>query len=301
MGAPRAADGLAAREGYIPVDHAHVYYREVGQGQPVLVLHGGPDFDHRYLLPELDRLAHSFRLIYYDQRGRGRSRAHVQPDEVSLQSELMDLDAVRAHFQLKTVAVLGHSWGGVLALEYALRHPQHVSHLLLLNSAPVSHADLVLFQQERVCNAAEDVEQLRILAATAAYQAGDLQADAAYYRVHFRTAIRDAEQLEQLVARLRTNQTPEGILKARAIEQRLYAQTWLGDDYNLLPKLAQLGMPSLVLHGEDDFIPVDCAAHIAQALPQAHLIVLPACGHFSYLECSEAAQQTVSRFFAGCV
>lgn len=299
MGAPLPAVGLALREGYIPVDHAQLYYREVGRGQPVIVLHGGPDFDHRYLLPELDRLADSFRLIYYDQRGRGLSRAHVQPDEVSLQSEITDLDAVRAHFQLETVAVLGHSWGGLLALEYALRHLQHVSHLLLMNTAPVSHADLVMFQQERLCNAAEDVEQLRILAATAAYQAGDLEADAVYYRVHFRAAIRHAEQLEQLVARLRANQTPEGILKARAIEQRLYEQTWLGHDYNLLLKLAQLGMPTLVLHGEDDFVPVACAAHIAQAIPEARLIVLPACGHFSYLECPEAAHQTVRDFFRG--
>jgi proline iminopeptidase len=297
MGAPLPADSLAAREGYIPVDHAHLYYREVGRGQPMIVLHGGPDFDHRYLLPELDRLADSFHLIYYDQRGRGLSRAHVRPDEVSLQSEITDLDAVRVHFQLEAVAVLGHSWGGVLALEYALRHPQHVSHLLLMNTAPVSHADLVMFQQARLCDAAEDMRQLRILAATAAYQAGDLQADAAYYRVHFRAAIRDAEQLEQVVTRLRANQTPDGILKARAIEQRLYEQTWLRHDYNLLPKLAQLGMPALVVHGEDDFIPVACAVHIAQALPEARLIVLPGCGHFSYLECPEAAHQTVRDFF----
>jgi proline iminopeptidase len=299
MGVPRAADGLASREGYILVDHAHLYYREVGQGQPVIVLHGGPDFDHRYLLPELDRLADSLHLIYYDQRGRGLSRAHVQPDHISLKSEITDLDAVRAQFQLETVALLGHSWGGVLALEYALRYPQHVSHLLLMNTAPVSHADLVMFRYERACNAAEDLEQQRIRASTAAYQVGDLEADAAYYRIHFRAAIRHANLLEQLVGRLRANQTPDGILKARAIEQRLYAQTWLREDYDLLPQLAQLGMPTLIVHGEDDFIPVACAAHIAQALPQVRLIVLPECGHFSYLECPELVHQTVSHFFGG--
>jgi proline iminopeptidase len=50
-----------------------LFCRDVGEGPPILVLHGGPDFDHAYLLPELDRLADSFRLLYYDQRGRGRS------------------------------------------------------------------------------------------------------------------------------------------------------------------------------------------------------------------------------------
>ncbi len=61
------------REARVPVGKVPLYSREIGQGQPIIVLHGGPDFDSSYLLPDLDRLAHSFRLIYYDQRGRGKS------------------------------------------------------------------------------------------------------------------------------------------------------------------------------------------------------------------------------------
>ncbi len=58
----------APREGYIPVENAKLYYREIGQGQPpIIILHGGPDFDHSYLLPDMDRLADAFRLIYDDQ------------------------------------------------------------------------------------------------------------------------------------------------------------------------------------------------------------------------------------------
>ena len=102
---------------------ASLYSREIGQGQPIIVLHGGPDFDHGYLLPDLDRLADAFRLIYYDQRGRGRSADHVRPEDVTLASDVDDLDKVRQHFRLDSPALLGHSWGAVLALEYALRHP----------------------------------------------------------------------------------------------------------------------------------------------------------------------------------
>ncbi len=68
-------DCPALREGYIPAGNARLYYRDIGQGQPIIVLHGGPDFDHTYLLPDLDRLSDSFRLIYYDQRGRGLPHA----------------------------------------------------------------------------------------------------------------------------------------------------------------------------------------------------------------------------------
>src|SRR5947199_1920222 len=78
----------APRETRIPVGNTSLYSREIGRGQPIIVLHGGPDFDHRYLLPDLDRLADAFRLIYYDQRGRGRSADRVLPEDVTLTSDL---------------------------------------------------------------------------------------------------------------------------------------------------------------------------------------------------------------------
>ena len=61
------------RESRVPVGGAELYAREIGKGTSVIVLHGGPDFDHSYLLPELDRLSDAFHLIDYDQRGRGCS------------------------------------------------------------------------------------------------------------------------------------------------------------------------------------------------------------------------------------
>jgi proline iminopeptidase len=118
----RASENRAAapREIRIPVGTASLYARVVGKGPPIIVLHGGPDFDHNYLLPDLDRLADTFRLIYYDQRGRGRSADQVDPEDVTLQSDLDDLDAVRQRYRLAAPALLGHSWGALIALEYAL-------------------------------------------------------------------------------------------------------------------------------------------------------------------------------------
>src|SRR3954447_7214402 len=99
----------APRESRIPVGKATLYSREIGEGQPMIVLHGGPDFDHSYLLPDLDRLADAFRLIYYDQRGRGRSADRVLPEDVTLTSDLEDLDKVMQQFHLRSAALLGHS------------------------------------------------------------------------------------------------------------------------------------------------------------------------------------------------
>jgi proline iminopeptidase len=131
----------AARERSVPCGATRLYVREIGQGRPVIVVHGGPDFDHHYLLPELNRLAGRCRLVFYDQRGRGRSFGGAAPDDATMLSEVDDLDCVRRHLRLDTVAVLGHSWGALVAMEYALAFPEAVSHLVLVNTAPASAHD----------------------------------------------------------------------------------------------------------------------------------------------------------------
>ena len=282
----RSEAGAAPHEEGIPVGGATLYSREVGRGQPIVVLHGGPDFDHSYLLPDLDRWADSFRLIYYDQRGRGRSADGVRPEDVTLQSDLSDLDMVREHFHLDSAVVLGHSWGTVLALEYAIRHPERVSRLILMNPAPASAADYRRFRKERLERMGADLDRIRAVAATDGYKAGDPDAVAAYYRIHFKAALYRPEDYERLMATMRPSfTTSEAILKARHVEDRLMADTWSMDGYDLLPRLRSLTVPTLVIYGDHDFIPSFVAEHIAEALPAARLVTMKERGHFAYLEC----------------
>jgi proline iminopeptidase len=288
----------APREGYLPVAGAELYYREIGQGPPIILLHGGPSFDHHYLLPDMDRLANAFRLIYYDQRGRGASAGNVQPTAVSIQSEMDDLEALRAYVRLEQAAVLGHSWGGLLAMEYALRHRERVSHLILLITAPASHDVCVLFEQERDAKVPDAAETLRVLKSRPEFAEGDLEARAAYYRVYYRATLRSPELLDRLIEQLQAGWTTEGVLKAGAIGNRLWDETYGSPAYNLLPQLTQLRIPTLLLHDDYDFVTVACAAHIAEAIPGARLAVLRDCGHFSYLERPDEVREAIGDFFA---
>ncbi len=297
MNASLSSESFVPREGYIPIKNAELYYREIGQGQPIVILHGGPDFDHTYLLPDMDRLSDSFRLIYYDQRGRGKSAANVQPEDVSIASDVEDLERVREYFQLESVAVLGHSWGALLALEYAIRHPNRVSHLIILNAAPVSHSDYLLLRNDRRKKTPADIEELKVRSNDPKYQEGDPDTVADYYRVHFRATVRQPEDLEQIIKTLRSSFTKEGILKAWVIEKRLYNETWLLSDYDLTPKLQRLEIPTLIIHGDYDFVPLECAAHIAQAIPAARFVMLKDTGHFSYLESADEVRKEITDFF----
>jgi len=290
----------APRESRIQVDKASLYCREIGQGQPLIVLHGGPDFDHSYLLPDLDRLADAFRLIYYDQRGRGRSADQVLPEEVTLASEIDDLDMVRQHFHVKSPALLGHSWGTVLALQYALRHPERVSHMILMNPAPASTSDFAMFRKVYVQGLGADMDRQRAIMASAAYKEGDPEAVAARYRIHFKPALARPADYEKLMATMKAvfvSQGKEGIVKARAVEDRLMRETWQVDSYDLLPKLQTLSIPTLVIWGDHDVFPIEIAAHIARAIPNAQLVTLKDCGHFAYLECPGEARNAFNDFF----
>ena len=296
----RTVRNAAPRESRIPIGHASLYARDIGRGQPIIVLHGGPDFDHSYLLPDLDRLSDAFRLIYYDQRGRGQSADHVRPEEVTLASEVADLDEVRRHFQLESSAVLGHSWGAVLALEYPLRHATRVSHLILMNPAPASASDLAVFRKAYTEQLGADMERQREIVASVAYKEGDPEAVAARYRLHFRHALTRPADFERLMATMKAafiSQGKAGIVKARAVEDRLMRDTWLVDGYDLLPRLQTLNIPTLVITGDHDFIPGVIAAHIARAIPNARLVTLTGCGHFAYLECPGDVRKALDAFF----
>jgi proline iminopeptidase len=302
VGAGAQSKHAGARESRIPVQSAGLYCREVGRGAPMIVLHGGPDADISYLLPELDRLSDKFHLIYYDQRGRGRSAEDVKPEDVTLESEMADLDEVRKHFHLDKVVLLGHSWGTVLALEYALRHPERVSRLVLMDPVPASAADINRFREQRVEEWPVLMELRKAIADTTAYKEADPEAVVAYYRFDFKPALARSEDYEKLMIRMQarlTEQGKAGILKSRAVEDRLVNETWASPNgYDLHPKLQGLNIPTLVITGDHDFFPF-AAEHIAKAIPGARLITLKGCGHFPYLECPAPLRDQIDTFFRG--
>jgi proline iminopeptidase len=286
----------AAHEGVLPTAGGSLFYRLIGDGDPIIVVHGGPDFDHSYLLPDLDRLAAAFQLIYYDQRGRGRSMPDTDPEDVGIESEVDDLEMLRDHLGLGATTVLGHSWGGVLAMVYAIAHPEPMSRLILVNPAFATVGDRNLFVEWRRARWPADMAEMDAIASTPEFEAGDPDAVAAYYRVHYRSGLTRAEDIDRVLDGIALSLTRDRILRGRDIEHRLIADTWGSRNWNLLPDLGRLDIPTLVITGEDDFIPLECPTHIADAIPGAQLVVLPECGHFSYLESPQQFEEAIIAF-----
>jgi proline iminopeptidase len=121
-------------EGFVDANGILLYYKEVGTGHPLLILHGGPGASHDYFLPYVLPLARNHRLVFVDERGSGRSEKLEDPRGYTIDAMADDVEAVRKALGFGRVSLLGHSYGGALAQAYALKYQRNLDHLILCST-----------------------------------------------------------------------------------------------------------------------------------------------------------------------
>ena len=125
---------FVAEEGFVDAHGVLIYYKALGRGQPLVVLHGGPGASHDAFLPYLLPLVRRNRVIFIDERGSGRSQKLEDPAAYTVENMADDVEAVRQGLGLGKISLLGHSYGGVLAQAYALKFPENLTHLILCST-----------------------------------------------------------------------------------------------------------------------------------------------------------------------
>ena len=260
-----------------------LFERRVGEGPPVIVLHGGPGAHYDYLLPAFDELAVGRTLVYYDQRGGGRSPVSRE-ELVGWREHVADLEALRTLWGYTSLTLAGYSWGGLLAMLYALEHPQRVERLGLVSPAPSDREARLEFErrfQERNLDPA-------------------LQAEREALR-HSDLRDRDPDGYRQRVFELSVVPYFHDPAKVRdltpfRVTSRTQHAVWesLGD-YDLRTGLEALTCPSLVMHGDDDPIPAESGRDTAERL-RAPFHLLAECGHVPYVEAFDRFYQLLDEF-----
>jgi proline iminopeptidase len=263
-----------------------LFVREVGQGQPVVVLHGGPGADHGYLWPSFSLLADEFRLFFYDQRGGGRSPV-PRPSGIGWRDHVGDLDTLRRHWELERITLVGYSWGGLLALLYATEHPARVEALALVAPAAAWGDYHRQFRNELARRSQSKI--LRRLRAELE-SSGLAESDPVAYRQrrfdltvagYYRQPA-DARDSPVFTVQLQAQQATWSSLRGHGEELRRRLQT--------------LSLPTLILHGLYDPIPLSWAEELATVIPGARLFVLEESGHLPYLEEAERTLSVIRRF-----
>ncbi|MGA2742310.1 MAG: proline iminopeptidase-family hydrolase [Bryobacteraceae bacterium] len=122
------------QDGFVDARGVLIYYQTLGQGAPLLIVHGGPGASHDYFLPYLLPLARHHKLIFIDERGSGKSEKLDDPSGYTVENMVEDTEAVRQGLSLGRISLLGHSYGGVLAQAYALKYQANLTHLILCST-----------------------------------------------------------------------------------------------------------------------------------------------------------------------
>ena len=261
------------------------WYRVAGEdgGPPLVVLHGGPGGGHEYLLPLIDLVGGERTLVFYDQVGCGNSTAHLDwPDEsFTLELFLEELEALTEHLGLERFHLLGHSWGGMLATEYALRHPERLESLTLCSTA----ASVKLMMGSLVplysALAAENVPPEQLM---------DVFASRYLCRI---TPIPEAltRSLAMIASNPKVNQAMTASDESGEVVGTL--RGWSSVD-----RLQHISAPTLVLHGEFDEL--DAAAHhpFLDRIPDVRGHVFIGASHTSFSESPEEFREVLEAFLA---
>ncbi|HEX4683789.1 MAG TPA: alpha/beta fold hydrolase [Gemmatimonadaceae bacterium] len=245
----------------------------------ILVLHGGPGAHHDYLLPQLLELADEYELVFYDQRGGGRSKTDDRKP-ITWRTHVADLDRAIGELHLEPVVIIGYSWGGLLAMLYAIEaaagHTEHrPQRLVLIDPAPVNREYRRIFEAEFARrNSDRGVARLRAELA----ESGLRERDPDAYR---------QRTFELSVAGYFADPSAAHDLTQFRVTGRVQQSVWdsLGDFDLLAPgKLETVDVPTLILHGRQDPIPVESSEAAAHAMPSAELVLIDGSGHVPYVE-----------------
>lgn len=278
-------------EGFVDANGVLIYYKTLGRGEPLMVLHGGPGASHDYFLPYLLPLARRNRIIFIDERGSGRSQRLGDTAAYTVEAMVEDVEAVRQALGLRSMNLLGHSFGGVLAQAYALRYQQHLAHLILCSTfhstkkmnqvfavmkermAPELRERIVRMEKEGLFGHGMDYEKRRYTNAymVAAWGEG-------YFPYLYQT-------------RPDANFDPTS---TASMSWDLYRQMWGSNgefviDGNLesveyADRLPSIKVPTLITVGDHD----ECAPELSQEMHEkiagSKLVVLPKSGHMTFVD-----------------
>jgi len=265
-------------EGFTTTTGSPLYWAKYGQpgASRLLVLHGGPGADHCYLLPQLLHLGEKHDLLFYDQRGGGRSKSDARVP-ITWKTHVEDLGALVQEHQLDPLSIVGYSWGAMLGLLYTLQHRENPhlippSRLALINPAPLTLEYRRQFEAEFARRQqSPEIQRLRDELVASNLRESDPQA----YR---------QRAFELGVAGYFSDPGKATDLTPFRVVGRVQQSVWesLGD-FDLIADLAGVRLPSIIIHGRDDPIPLASSREAASAL-DTNLVVLDECGHVPYVE-----------------
>jgi pimeloyl-ACP methyl ester carboxylesterase len=269
-----------------------LFVEVVGRGYPLALMHGGPGGDHWTMLP-FRQLSDRFTVVFYDHRCNGRS-VGAPVTSMTWENLTGDADALRQRLGFEKWAVLGHSFGGKVALEYALRYPQSLSHLILLDAGGDSWWD----QENAPELLAKRGFSPRKVELARRWFNGQISPWEFYPTLMRLGGAYDPHTnffsaLRLMFAERRSKGRPQA---------EIFGFEQLTKGWTVMDRLGEITVPTLVMAGRDDFVfPPEHQAQLAVGIPGARLEIIERAGHNPHDERTAEVMETVRRFISSDV
>jgi len=290
---------VGARAGFLTSrDGAQIHYQVAGSGpDTVVVVHGGPGAGANTVRPDLEPLTRHHVVIFYDQRGGGRSELPADTTRLSAQAFVEDLEAIREHFHLDRMNLVAHSFGAVVTGQYATAHPDRVARIVLLAATGPNRAEAARFYQ-RPSSGLDSATAFRQFMALRSLMEGTASDPTA--------ACRTVEDLGKLGARNRGEfagwRGSSCDMPVEALRYYWQHTARVGPeafgDWNFAESLSDLVAPLLVVSGGTDTLALAMDRAWATAVPNGRLLTLPTTSRAAHAELPRVFR-ALDEFFAG--
>ncbi|MCB0854060.1 MAG: alpha/beta fold hydrolase, partial [Bacteroidetes bacterium] len=284
------SDQVFQEVGEIENENGIIHYKLRGRGTPILMLSSGPGYSGEYLTPVAGMLGRTDQIILPDLRGTGRSAVRQYNQEtINLKNIINDLDSLRKYLELDEWVLLGHGFGGMLAMEYAARFPENTQALILTNSGGTDLRFLQYFGDNYERNLSKsDLDSLW-------YWENDIRKkkfpDKAW-RMHFKIEqsayLFDPLQVERLIK----------YFSREEYSQEMGDLLWndLAANYDPEKGLLNYEGPVLLIAGRQDPMDASTVYQIREFMPQAEIEIIERCGHYPWIEQPRTFYKAIDEF-----
>ncbi|OGJ93749.1 MAG: hypothetical protein A2487_09330 [Candidatus Raymondbacteria bacterium RifOxyC12_full_50_8] len=283
---------MKIQEGKIRVNGHEVWYRRVGStGTPLLTLHGGPGAGHDYLEP-LEKLATNRPVIFYDQLGCGKSDKPNDRSLWKIERFVAEIDALRQALDLEHIHLLGHSWGGWLAIEYMSTHPTGIKSLILASTS-ASTSQFVSEAKRLISELPLEIhETLHRFEAASDYTNPDyIKAVREFYKRHNCRLAERPEPFQRTLVNLSKTPVYETMNGPNEFTVIGNLKNW---DHT--HSLGEISVPTMITVGRYDEVTPACAETLHQGIPHSQMAVFEQSSHVAHLEEPEKYLRVVGDF-----
>lgn len=294
-----AAQRATSREGFVSTpDSARLHFKVTGGGaDTIIAIHGGPGVDLESIQGDFVPLSAHHVVIFYDQRGTGGSTLPRDTTRLTASQQILDLEVILSHFDLKRVTLVAHSYGPLLAATYAIAHPDRVAKMVFLGPVPPRRGDFWRRFADSFATRIDSASKQRM--AEASRRMNDPTADQRrgcrdYWAEAVKPRLAEPMRTSPLIMSDFCGASPAAIVYGLNTTNRVVMGSY--GDWDIRPALRNVTAPTLILHGEEESIPMDLVEEWVSSLPNARLVKIPRAAHFTYVERPDLVWPLVEAF-----